>query len=405
MMNGIIKEVPGGVTVAAGYQAGAIHCGIKAANRSRVDLGMVLSDLPAVGAGTFTMNRIKAAPVKVSMTHLRSPETRVFLANSGNANACTGLVGIEHAKAMVGEAAKLLGVRERQVMICSTGRIGVLMPIERILPRMTGLVDALSREGGRSFATAIMTSDTVEKEYAVRCEVGGRVFHVGGVAKGAGMINPNMATMLGFVTTDAALDKRVLQEVLLAAVDQSFNRITIDGDMSTNDTVLAMANGAAGGPCLEPGSEAFACFEQALHQVTRNLARMIVEDGEGVSKFVEVHVIGGATVQDARKAAEAIANSMLVKCAWNGEDPNWGRIIDAVGYASSKVREELVDIYFDGLIAVQNGTGSNTPVEELRKVMANRKFTVTVNLHLGTAEYTVYTTDLSREYVDFNRTE
>ncbi len=405
MMKGQIVEVPGGITVPKGYRAGAVHCGIKHTTASRVDLAMVYSEEAAVGAGTFTANRIKAAPVKVSMTHLRGGEIRAIIVNSGNANACTGLGGIEHAKAMVKATATALGLRERQVMICSTGRIGVPMPIERILAKVPELAASLSVEGGRAVATAIMTSDTVEKEFAVRCEYGTRHFHIAGVAKGAGMIDPNMATMLSFITTDASLDKKGLQTALSRAVEQSFNRITIDGDMSTNDTVLAMANGAAGGETILPDSAEYALFEQGLNQVTRNLARKIVEDGEGVTKFVEVHLIGGATFQDARKAAEAIAKSTLVKCAWNGEDPNWGRVIDAVGYSSGKVREELIDIYYDGLIAVQNGMASNTPVEELKKVMSNRKFTVTVNLHLGSAEYTVYTTDLSQQYVDFNRTE
>jgi len=404
-MKGQITEVQGGVTIPQGYVAGAIHCGIKLSNHDRVDLAVISSDRPAVGAGTFTTNRIKAAPVKVSMAHMRSPETRAIIVNSGNANACTGLAGIEHAKAMVKAVAAELGIKERQVMICSTGRIGVSMPIEKILPRIPALAENLDAAGGKRVATAIMTSDTFEKEFAVRCEIGKRVFTIGGVAKGAGMIDPNMATMLAFITTDAPLAKKPLQKALSAAVEQSFNRITIDGDMSTNDTVLAMANGAAGGELLDPESPGYELFQEGLNRVTRNLARMIVEDGEGATKFVEVHIIGGANFQDARKAAEAVANSALVKCAWYGGDPNWGRIIDAIGYSSSKVREELVDIYYDGLIAVQNGVASNTPVGELKKVVANRKFTITVNLHLGTAEYTVYTTDLSQEYVEFNRTE
>lgn len=404
-MKGQIVEVPGGVTLPKGFVASAVHCGVKPTNKDRIDLALIVSDRSAVGAGTFTTNRIKAAPVKVCMTHMRSPEIRAIVTNSGNANACTGLPGIEHAKAMVKEVARVLDVRERQVMVCSTGRIGVPLPIDKILSKIEVLADGLDPEGSRQVATAIMTSDTFPKEFAVRCECHDRVFHIGGVAKGAGMIDPNMATMLSFITTDAPIEKKTLQRSLSAAVEQSFNRITVDGDMSTNDTVLAMANGSEDGDPIEPGSPMHECFQEGLNQVTRNLARMMVEDGEGVTKFVEVHIIGGSTIQDARKVAEAVANSTLVKCAWNGEDPNWGRIVDAIGYSSSKVREELIDIYYDGLIAVQNGVASNTPFEELKKVVSNRKFTITINLHLGSAEYIVFSTDLSKEYVDFNRSE
>jgi len=404
-MESAIVEIKGGVTLSAGFRAGAIYCGIKRSNLDKPDLAIIVSDRPAVAAAAFTTNRIKAAPVKVSQAHLRAPETRAFLVNSGNANACTGVQGIENAKHMTRLTAKALGLRERQVLVCSTGRIGVQLPMEKMEPRIAELPALLKSDGSNFVAKAIMTSDTFEKEFSVRVTAGSRVFHLGGIAKGAGMIDPNMATMLAFLTTDLPFEKKELQRCLGIAVEKSFNRITVDGDMSTNDTVLLMANGAAGGAVVRAGDPVLGPFQEALNQVTRNLARMIVEDGEGVTKFVEVQVIGAATYQDARKAAEAIANSTLVKCAWNGGDPNWGRIVDAVGYSTSKVREELIDVYYDGLIAVQNGMASNTPVEELKKAVANDRFTVTVNLHLGTAQYMVYTTDLSPEYVDLNRSE
>ena len=290
--------------------------------------------------------------------------------------------------------------------MCSTGRIGVNLPIERIEEGIARVAGVLSGGGGLAAAKAIMTSDTFSKEFALRETLpDGRVFTIGGMAKGAGMINPNMATMLCILTTDAPLEKTELQRALGVAVEQSFNRITVDGDMSTNDTVIALANGKAGGAPFPAGSEELARFQTGLNHVTRNLARMIVEDGEGVTRFVEVQVSGAATFQDARKAAEAVANSMLVKCAWFGGDPNWGRILDALGYSSAALQEEMIDVYYNGLIAVKGGMASKTPLDKLQEVVRQRKFTVHIHLGLGAAEYVVYTTDLTPEYVRFNKGE
>jgi len=250
-----------------------------------------------------------------------------------------------------------------------------------------------------------MTSDTFPKEMAVELEVDGRPVRIGGIAKGAGMIDPNMATMLCFLTTDAAIEKKPLQHALSVAVDQSFNRITIDGDMSTNDTVIMLANSRAANRALRCASTGFKLFQRALDYVTRHLARMIVEDGEGVTKFVEVRVNGAATFSDARRAAEAVAKSTLTKCAWFGGDPNWGRIMDAIGYSGAKAREELIDIYYEGVIGVKNGIASATPFSKLQQIVAGRKFTILIDLHQGSAEYTVYTTDLSVDYVKLNMGE
>ena len=404
--DGTFQPVSGGVTAAPGFLAGAVHCGIKHDNPKKPDLALLCSEVPSVGAATFTTNKIKAAPVKVSTAHLRTKDLRAVVLNSGNANACTGLVGIEHAKRMARAVGWSLGLRERQILVCSTGRIGVNLPIEKIEEGIGQAVSALSASGGRASARAIMTSDTFSKEFALRETLpDGRTITVGGMAKGAGMINPNMATMLCVLTTDAPLEKSELQRALGVAVEQSFNRITVDGDMSTNDTVIALANGKAGGKPLVAGSENFARFQAVLNHVTRNLARMIVEDGEGVTRFVEVQVSGAATFQDARKAAEAVANSMLVKCAWYGGDPNWGRILDALGYSSAALREEMIDVYYNGLIAVKGGVASKTPPDKLREVVRQRKFTVHIHLGLGAAEYVVYTTDLTPGYVRFNKGE
>ncbi len=399
------SEILGGVTAPAGFVAGSAYCGIKATNADRPDIAMLYSPQPTVAAATFTTNRVKAAPVRVSRQHLRSPDIRAIVANAGNANACTGVMGIETAKRMANAAATALGLKERQVLVCSTGRIGVPLPIEKMEVTIAELPAALHSEGSRAAAEAIMTSDTFPKELAVEITLGGKKVRIGGIAKGAGMIDPNMATMLCFVTTDAAIEKNDLQQALLASVEQSFNRITIDGDMSTNDTVIALANGLAGNAPLQIGTADYDGFQAALDYVTRNLARLIVEDGEGVTKFVEVHVNGAVSFSDARRAAEAVAKSCLVKCAWFGGDPNWGRIMDAVGYSGAKMREETMDIYYDGVIAVKCGMASRTPMEKLQEIVAKKKFTVTIDLHLGPAEYTVYTTDLSTEYVKLNMGE
>jgi len=401
-------EIKGGVTAPRSFLAGSVYAGIKAGNTSRADIAFIHSEIPAVAAGTFTTNRVKAAPVRVSRAHIRAEETQTIVANSGNANACNGVIGIEHAKQMVRATAKAFGVKERGVLVASTGRIGVPLPIEAMeaaIATAPGAVCDAKGEGSLRAAEAIMTSDTFPKEMAVELELHGTTVRIGGIAKGAGMIDPNMATMLAFVTTDATIEKKLLGEALLDAVEQSFNRITVDGDMSTNDTVLMLANGAAGAPALHNGDPEFERFQEALNHLLFNLARMIVEDGEGVTKFVTIQVHGAKSRQDSREAAEAVANSVLTKCAWFGGDPNWGRIMDAIGYSGARIREEMIDIYYDGLIAVKNGTPASTPFEQLQKVVAEPRFTITIDLHMGEAEYTVYTTDLSTRYVELNMGE
>jgi glutamate N-acetyltransferase / amino-acid N-acetyltransferase len=401
-------EIPGGVTAARGFLAGSAYCGIKASNKDRPDIALIHSPQPTVAAGTFTTNRVKAAPVRVSIMNVRSPDVRAIVANAGNANACTGVRGIEDAKAMAAATAAALNLRDRQVLVCSTGRIGVPLPIDKMRETIAKLPAECSATGSLAAAEAIMTSDTKPKEIAVECEIegtdGSRV-RIGGIAKGAGMIDPNMATMLCFITTDAVIEKKLLERALSVSVEQSFNRITIDGDMSTNDTVLMLANGLAGNKPLRYGSPAFKVFQRSLDHLTKNLARLIVEDGEGVTKFVEVHVHGAASLTDARRAAEAVANSNLVKCAWFGNDPNWGRLMDAIGYSGARMREELVDIYYDGFLGVKGGMASKTPFAKLQEIVSAPRFSITIDLHAGTSEYSVYTTDLSVDYVKLNMGE
>ena len=389
-----IKKIKGGVCAARGFVAGAAGCGIKAGKVTRDDVAVVFSESVATSAATFTTNNVKAAPVRVSTEHSKAGSNRAVILNSGNANACTGEGGLKDARAMCAATADLLGLKQKEVLVCSTGRIGVPMPMDRIAKGIAALKP--TRNGSAASAAAIMTSDTFAKEYAVEVKTSKGSFRVGGIAKGAGMIDPNMATMLCVVTTDAAIPQSVLRAELKRSVANSFNRITIDGDMSTNDTVILLANG------LSACAPDIVAFSQALDEVTRALARMIVSDGEGVSRFVEVEVTGAANDKEARIAAEAIANSTLVKCAWAGGDPNWGRILDAVGYCGVKVDDTKADIFYDKLASVKNGIAAKTPFEKLRAIAAKKSFKVTVDLKLGKGSYYVWTTDLTEEYVRLN---
>lgn len=400
------KPVDGGVTAPLGFRASAISCGIKNPEATRLDLALILSDTPAITDAVFTTNKVRAACVRVSQQHVRSGDARAIIANSGNANACTGPQGIQDAKAMCKATAEALGLKMREVLVCSTGIIGMNMPIQRIVPRVAELAEKLQPKGGDEAARAIMTSDTKPKSYAIEVPLGkGLSFRVGGIAKGAGMICPNMATMLSFITTDAKVSKDELKRAMRFAVDQSFNRITIDGDTSTNDTVIVMSNGQASAPAIKKGSPEAEIFRCALQKVMMELAKMIVSDGERVTKFVEIRVCNARTHGDAKKAAEAVAKSLLVKCSFHGSDPNWGRIIHAVGYSGARIKEELIDIYFNGLIACKGGLTSKTPVSDLEKVVREPRFTVTIDLNSGNAVHNVYTTDLSEAYVDFNSSE
>jgi len=389
-----IKKMKGGVCAARGFVAGASGCGIKNGKVMRDDVAVVFSESPATSAASFTTNKVKAAPVRISAEHLKAGANRAVILNSGNANACTGENGLKDARTMCADTADLLRLKPKEVLVCSTGRIGVPMPMDRVARGIAALKP--SRNGSAACAAAIMTSDTFAKEYAVEVKTPKGSFRVGGIAKGAGMIDPNMATMLCVVTTDAAIPQPILRAELKRSVANSFNRITIDGDMSTNDTVILLANG------LSACSPDMSAFSQALDEVTRALARMIVSDGEGVSRFVEVEVTGAANDKEARTAAEAIANSTLVKCAWAGGDPNWGRILDAVGYCGVKVDDTKADIFYDKLASVKNGIAAKTPFEKLRAVAARKSFKVTVDLKLGKGSYYVWTTDLTEEYVRLN---
>jgi len=391
-MKANFTKVKGSVTVPLGFRAAGLAAGIKPSGKP--DLALIVSDVPATVAATFTTNQVKAAPVQLDIQHVKSGKARAIIANSGNANACTGAIGMIHARAMATSVARRLGCSDNHVLVCSTGRIGVLLPIVKVEAGIKKLLKLVSRIGGHASAKAIMTSDTFPKECAVR--VG--KFHVGGIAKGAGMIHPKMATMLAFITTDAAVPRATLRRALRHAVNQSFNRISVDGDMSTNDTVICLANGLA-------GKVSMTTFQDALNHVCLELAKMIVEDGEGVSKFVTVNVHSAASQRDAEIAVRAVSNSVLVKTSWCGGDPNWGRILDALGYSPAKVNPDLVDVFYDGLPAVKRSMPTRTPMAKLRKIVAQPAFTIDIHLHLGRGHCRMHTCDLTEKYVEMNKGE
>jgi glutamate N-acetyltransferase/amino-acid N-acetyltransferase len=394
----VIKD--GGVTSALGFQAAGIACGLKEGNAK--DLALIVSDVPAEVAATFTTNAVKAAPVKVSMKHAQNGKIRGVVVNSGCANACTGVGGITDAKATIDHAARVTLTKPREWLVCSTGRIGTRLPMPKILKGIDKAAAKLGPENGVEAAKAIMTTDTRRKEFAMRFKVGGRKVTIGGIAKGAGMIHPNMATMLCFITTDASIDKASLRDCVDEAVELSFNRISVDGDTSTNDTVIVLANGRSGTNLLKSYHPQYNLFKKTLTHVMRKLARMIVEDGEGITRVVDVVVKGAVSAQDAKVAALAVAKSELIKTSWAGGDPNWGRIMAALGYSGARVREEMVEIFYDGLVAVVNGQPSKTPIAKLKKIARQPKFTITIHLHSGQGEYSILTTDLTEEYVRIN---
>jgi glutamate N-acetyltransferase/amino-acid N-acetyltransferase len=393
----------GGVASALGFRAAGVACGIK--GEGEKDLALVVSEVPAEAAATFTTNAVKAAPVKVSMRHVRNGKIHGVVINSGCANACTGVAGIADAMAMVEHAAAQSGTAARAWLVCSTGRIGTRLPIANIRKGIDKGLGKLASDNGLDAAKAIMTSDTRRKEFALRFRLDGRKVTIGGMAKGSGMIHPNMATMLCVITTDAHIDKPTLKVCVEEAVEHSFNRISVDGDTSTNDTVIVLANGVAGTNLLKSYHPQLPLFKKMLTHVMRKLARMIVEDGEGITRVVDVVVKGAASDQEARAAALAVAKSELVKTSWSGGDPNWGRIMCALGYSGARVREEMVEIYYDGLLAVANGQPSKTPMSKLKKLLKKPKFTITINLHTGLGEYSILTTDLTEEYVRINQGE
>ena len=394
-------EIPGGITAPKGFRAAGIHCGVK---RAKKDLCLLVSDAPASGAVVLTTNRVQAAPVLVTREQMKGSHTfRAIVVNSGNANACTGDRGMNDARAMVAAAASALNVGAAEVLVSSTGVIGQFLPIETITAGIAQAAKSVSPLGGADAAEALMTTDTFVKECAVEFEFGGAPARIGGMAKGSGMIAPNMATMLAFITTDAAVAPDVLSTALGRAADRSFNRISVDGDTSTNDMVAVLANGASGAPPLvESTGPQYDRFYAALEHVLVVLSKMIVKDGEGATKFVEINVTGAADEASAVKAARAIANSSLVKTAIHGEDANWGRILAAVGYSGVDFDPSNVEISFGDVPILRRNYVIDFSEEDAKRVLSRSEITVNVSLNGGEGKASFWTCDLSKEYVAIN---
>ena len=383
-----------------GFKCAGISAGIKPGGVN--DMALILSETPAAAAGVFTTNQVCAAPVRICREHLLHGVSRAIVMNSGIANACTGSEGMAAAREMADATAKRLGCEPQEIFICSTGKIGPQLPLDKIVPGIGTLAGAADAESVQETAEAMMTTDTRPKVSVAEIKIGDAPVKIVGFAKGAGMIEPDMATMLAYITTDAAVEQSALQTALKRAADKSFNRISIDGDQSTNDTVLALANGAAGARLLNETSAEWNSFSQALETVCFELAMMIVHDGEGADKFVTVNVKGAASDTDADLAARAVANSMLNKTAWAGTYPDWGRIMDSIGYSNARVVEEQVDIFYDDTQAVSGGCQSGVAQEDLIKVVSRSDFAININLHLGEGAATVYTCNCTEEYVRIN---
>jgi glutamate N-acetyltransferase/amino-acid N-acetyltransferase len=395
------SELQGGVTLPGGFKASGIHSGIK---KVKKDLALVLSETPAHAAGVFTTSQVQAAPVLVCKQQLKRSRTfRAIVVNSGNANACTGERGLNDAWSMAQSVARATGAGLNEIFVSSTGVIGQYLPMEKVEAGIPLAVSALSADGHGSAAEAIMTTDTFAKECAVRVTIDGAEVTLGGMAKGSGMIAPNMATMLAFITTDVNISAELLTYALKRAADRSFNRITVDGDTSTNDMVLILANGMAGNSEMsDPDSPAYRTFYDALEYLLVRLSKMIVLDGEGATKFVEIEVTGAATELAAVRAARAIANSSLVKTALNGEDANWGRILAAVGYSGIEFSPAEVEIFFGDVPILKQQYAIDFSEADAKRVLSQKEIKITVNLHQGNHTASFWTCDLSREYVSIN---
>lgn len=423
-----MKEIDGGITAVQGVRAAGVVCGIKKDEAiatiyggNAMDLALIFCDEPATAAGVFTTNKVKAAPVIVSQEHIKSGKAQAIVANSGNANACTGERGLQDARRMTELAAGELNIDPELVLVGSTGRIGTLMPMDKVEKGIQMAASELSDprvsgNSGHRAARAIMTTDTFPKEAALEFDLQGKKdpplwkrgdrgdlkTRIGGMVKGAGMIEPNMATMLCFIVTDVCIHRVLLQEALKAAVDRSFNMISIDGDMSTNDTVIILANGRAGNDRIENRNDDYERFLEALSSVTLSLAKMIVKDGEGATKFIELRIKGARNYDDAKTAAHVIARSPLVKTAFFGEDNNWGRIMASLGASGVEMDGSIVDIWLDDLKIVENSIDAGVDQVHASEILKKDEFAVTVDLKAGKAQATMWTCDMSYDYIKCN---
>ncbi|MDE0766989.1 MAG: bifunctional glutamate N-acetyltransferase/amino-acid acetyltransferase ArgJ [Opitutaceae bacterium] len=399
------QEDTNGLSDPKGYLAAAVSADIRGNGGDRLDMGIVYSLSPCAAAGVFTKNAVKAAPV-LDCERILGLGTPIhgIVANSGNANACTGTQGIQDSLEMIRSAEAACGSPENGFLVCSTGRIGDLLPMDRIKPAIAKLGESIEKDSacGAEFATCILTSDTRNKTCTAQFEINGKLVSVGGAAKGAGMIQPDMATMLAFVTTDIAASSAELKSLLVEAVDPTFNAITVDGDMSTNDTALVLANGESG---VKLDDQSRALFKEALYRVCDCLADKIVSDGERITKVVEILISGAASNSDAENIARAIGNSLLVKTSWYGNDPNWGRLMDALGYADAQIDQYVIDISYDDVSALVSGDPIPNNKPKWKEVVSQSRFTIKIDMHQGDGIYRLRASDLTEGYVDFNKSE
>jgi glutamate N-acetyltransferase/amino-acid N-acetyltransferase len=391
-----------GVTKPLGFRAGVAAADVRGDGQERLDVAILESDRPAAAAGVFTRNLVKAAPVVISQLHLKRGLARAVAVNSGNANACTGSTGLADALRMAQATSDAVDCSPGEVLVASTGVIGRQLPMDRILPAIASAAEALSPSGGAAAALAIMTTDTYPKEAGATFEVAGVTHAVGGMAKGSGMIHPDMATLLGFVTTDALVDPPLLRSLLLEAVQESFNRISVDGDTSTNDTCLLLANGAAGGPNLEPGSDGARLFAEALRTVLASLAEQVVADGEGATRTFSVTVTGAVDRAQAVAAARTVTSSPLVKTAIHGGDPNWGRILAAVGRSGAELALDRCRLTIQGEELFAMGRVVPASLPRLVPKLLEPRIAIAIDLGVGEAEAAAVGCDLSSDYVRIN---
>lgn len=397
----MLTEITGGITAPQGFKASGVKAGLK--KSGKLDLAVIYSTIPASVAAVFTTNTMAAAPVIVSRAAVQQGTASAIVVNSGCANACTGPQGLVDAKAMAHMTGQLLGLEDQQVIVSSTGIIGVNLQMDKIEAGIKMAVEQLDEQGYEQATTAIMTTDTFPKSCAYEFKIGGKTVRIGGIAKGSGMIHPNMATMLCFITTDAAVTPAVLKQALTQAIDVSFNMISVDGDSSTNDMTSVLANGLAGNTLIDAtDSKEYGELLAALTKVCIYLAQQVVRDGEGATKFLEITVQGAASASDAKKAAMAIAKSPLVKTAFFGEDANWGRILCAVGYSEAAAAQDKISLAIGDVIIVKEGMGVAFNEQNLKAIMAEQDIIVTVDLGLGTDKATMWTCDFSYEYVKIN---
>ncbi|BBB91415.1 MAG TPA: bifunctional glutamate N-acetyltransferase/amino-acid acetyltransferase ArgJ [Methylomusa anaerophila] len=397
----MLMKIDGGITAPAGFTAAGVKAGIKKSGKE--DVAIIYSSVPAAVAAVFTANKIVAAPVIVSRRVVDKGRACAIVVNSGCANSCTGQQGLIDAQSMAHMTASALNIKDCEVVVASTGVIGMSLPMGKLAEGIKKAAANLSVDGHQAALEAIMTTDTFPKSSAYRFTLGGVPVKIAGIAKGAGMIHPNMATMLSFLTTDAAISPAILKQALKQAVEVSFNAITIDGDTSTNDTVCVLANGQAGNAPIDSGQgEDYQAFVDALTATCTDLAKLVVRDGEGATKFLEITVKGAVSLGDAKTAAMAVAKSPLVKTAFFGQDPNWGRIICAIGYSGAQVVTDKTSLTIGGITTVRGGQGCEVDAPSLKAAMAAKDIAVTVDLGLGPAAATVWTCDFSYDYVKIN---